>query len=216
MNRALFILILCTTASFAIAGAPEGHPAVTAEDRALHGGGGAVLPNVGRVLETMDSGGYTYLHVEDKGQKQWIAGNEVKVKEGDIVTYSKGSQMRNFHSKSLDRTFPEILFTSKIQLEGAHPTPSSMQAAPASAAMGGTENLKQGRVLNTMDSGGYTYIEVDEEGQTHWLALPETTVKSGDTIRYADGAVMKNFYSRKSLKIISKIGMSQDSCRLFV
>ncbi|HEC16679.1 MAG TPA: hypothetical protein ENI99_08960 [Sedimenticola sp.] len=191
MNRLLFILTLCASAPFAIAGAPEGHPAVTAADRALHSGGSTGLPNVGKVLETMNAGGYTYLYVEDKGKKQWIAGNQINVKEGDVVSFSKGSLMRNFHSKTLDRTFPEILFTAKIQLEGAHPTPSSMQAAA-----GGAQNLNRGRVLNTMNSGGYTYIEVDQDGQTHWLASPQVTVKTGDTIVYADGSVMKNFRSK--------------------
>jgi len=39
----------------------------------------------GKVLEAMNAAGYTYVQVEENGQKIWIAVMETKVKPGDIV-----------------------------------------------------------------------------------------------------------------------------------
>ncbi len=191
MKRLSLTLALCITLIATTAGAGENSP---------HGANGVALPNVGKVIEVLNVAGYTYLHVEGKERKEWIAGKAEGIKEGDVVRYSIGSIMRNFASKSLNRTFPEIRFTSAIQLEGAHPTPASMAASsPAIAETGSGEalNIVESQVISAADSGGYTYIEVDRNGQSIWLAAPKTTVKKGDTIRYAnDGAVMKNFYSK--------------------
>ncbi len=189
MNR--LILTLCAALIAATAGA---------ENMGIHGANNTALPNIGKVIEIANVAGYTYLHVEGKEGKEWIAGKAAELKEGDVVRYSTGSIMRNFFSKSLNKTFPEIRFTSAIQLEGVHPTPAST-AAPSPTAAEGTPteqaNIVESQVISAMDSGGYTYIEIDQNGKAVWLAAPKTTVKKGDTIRYAnDGATMKNFYSK--------------------
>ncbi len=192
MNRlTLTLALLCATLIAATASAGNMGP---------HGANNAALPNIGKVIEAVNVAGYSYLHVEGKERKEWIAGKAAEIKEGDVVRYSIGSIMRNFSSKSLNRTFPEIRFTSTIQLEGAHPTPASTAAplpAITEAAPGGQPNIVESQVISAVDSGGYTYIEADQDGKAIWLAAPKTTVKKGDTIRYAnDGAVMKNFYSK--------------------
>ena len=69
----------------------------------------------GKVLETMNSGGYTYVRIETAGEELWAAGPQVDVAVGDSVHFSGGGLMTNFHSKSLDRTFEEILFVPKIE-----------------------------------------------------------------------------------------------------
>jgi len=204
MKKIIFTLTLCVASSIAMAEAPPGHPKVTEADRALHRTGAlAALPNTGKVLEVIDAGAYTYLNVENQGEVSWIAGNNVQVNKGDVVSYSKGSNMRNFHSKTLDRTFPEILFTAKIRVESLHPTAASPGGGQIIVPEG---SAQEGHVLSTMDSGGYTYIKVDQNGQTHWLAAPKVLVKEGDTVRYRDGTEMTNFYSktlnREFLKLI--------------
>ena len=69
-------------------------------------------PNMisGKVLETMDSGGYTYLHIDTGNGKVWAAIPKVKVKKGDKVTLQPGMPMANFTSKGLGRTFEVIYF----------------------------------------------------------------------------------------------------------
>lgn len=64
----------------------------------------------GRVVQTMNSGGYTYVYLDNKGEKNWVAAPEMQVKVGDELTFKDGGEMRNFASKSLNRTFEKIFF----------------------------------------------------------------------------------------------------------
>ena len=72
-------------------------------------------PKTGTVAETMDSGGYSYLRLEEQGI--WIATASLPVAVGDKVQYTGGMEMRNFVSKSLDRTFESIFFIQNVSIE---------------------------------------------------------------------------------------------------
>lgn len=63
----------------------------------------------------------------------------------------------------------------------------------------------QGKVLSTMDANDFTYIEVDHAGSTEWIAAPKMALKPGNTIRYEDGAVMTNFYSKLLMRSFPKL-----------
>ncbi|UCD66226.1 MAG: DNA-binding protein [Deltaproteobacteria bacterium] len=78
-------------------------------------------PVTGKVLETMNASGYTYLNVETDTGTKWIAVNQTAVEVGEEVTFMDGMVMQNFFSKSLDRTFPEIVFSSGLVGKGAAP-----------------------------------------------------------------------------------------------
>lgn len=69
----------------------------------------------GTVLETMNSGGYTYVHIDTGSEKIWAAGPEAKVSVGQVIVMDKGMAMPKFHAKSLDRTFDVIYFVGSIQ-----------------------------------------------------------------------------------------------------
>lgn len=66
----------------------------------------------GKVLETMDSGGYTYVLLETKSGKRWVAAPKTIVTVGQTATFAPGMVMRNFKSETLDRTFDEVVFSS--------------------------------------------------------------------------------------------------------
>lgn len=63
-----------------------------------------------KVLETLNSGGYTYMKVQDGKNSYWIAMTQRAVNVGDKVSYTEQGWMQNFHSKTLNRTFKSILF----------------------------------------------------------------------------------------------------------
>ena len=72
-------------------------------------------PISGKVIETMNSGGYTYMHIENKGMKTWAAVPMVKgIKVGDMVKLQPGMTMQNFTSKTLKRTFETIFFSGGL------------------------------------------------------------------------------------------------------
>lgn len=65
---------------------------------------------------------------------------------------------------------------------------------------------KKAKVSQTMNSGGYTYVEAtDDKGQKTWLALPELKVNVGDTIEYPETPPMVNFQSKTLNKTFEKI-----------
>ena len=68
----------------------------------------------GKVLETVDSGGYTYVLVETSEAPIWAAGPQTVVKVGDIVEISQGMPMQQFQSETLNRTFDVLYFVGSI------------------------------------------------------------------------------------------------------
>jgi hypothetical protein len=88
----------------------------------------------GEVLETMDSGGYTYVLVKTDTEELWAASNEFEVAVGDRVTVPIESPMSNFRSESLGREFELIYFASQIVPEG---TPLGASTSPHGGMMGG-------------------------------------------------------------------------------
>jgi hypothetical protein len=73
-------------------------------------------PQTGTVAETIDVGNYIYIRLEEPDM--WIAAPPVAVSKGEQVEYIGGMEMRNFYSKSLDRTFESIWFIQNVRPAG--------------------------------------------------------------------------------------------------
>ncbi len=87
----------------------------------------------GTVVETMDSGGYTYAKLDHGGTMVWVAGPETKLAVGTRIGSVTGSLMTSFQSTTLKRTFDEIYFISSFPIDGAAPAPAP-PSVPAMAA----------------------------------------------------------------------------------
>ena len=72
----------------------------------------------GNVISTMNSGGYTYIEFEESGKKLWAACRQANVSVGDTIEFAQAAPMRNFHSRTLKRTFATILFVSRVTVVG--------------------------------------------------------------------------------------------------
>jgi hypothetical protein len=73
----------------------------------------------GKVTETMDAAGYTYVQVETANETFWAAAPQFSVQVGDDVVVPEGMPMPNYHSKTLDRTFDMVYFVPSILVGGA-------------------------------------------------------------------------------------------------
>ncbi len=62
------------------------------------------------IIESKDVTNYTYLLLEDKTGKVWAAIPKTPVKTGDEIAITDIAVMKNFHSKTLEKTFDLILF----------------------------------------------------------------------------------------------------------
>ena len=92
--------------------APGGDPHAGLKPQEIPAGVG----HKGKVVSTMDAAGYTYVEVEEKGQKLWVAVMQTKVKVGDTVEFPDSPPMVNFQSKSLKRTFDKIIFAPGLRI----------------------------------------------------------------------------------------------------
>lgn len=109
-----------------VAEAPE-----SAASHAANTGGPEMV--TGAVLETMNSGGYTYVKVDNAGDEIWAAAGQFEVAVGDRVVFPLETPMRDFHSNTLNRDFPLIYFASFIVPEGEAPAiaqPSATDLPP--------------------------------------------------------------------------------------
>jgi hypothetical protein len=65
---------------------------------------------------------------------------------------------------------------------------------------------KKATITQTMNSGGYTYVEAaDEKGEKVWMALPEMKVAKGDKIEFPETPPMMNFQSKTLNRTFEKI-----------
>ena len=76
-----------------------------------------MLPNYGTVKAVQHASMYTYIQVVNEQGMLWLAGPKTELKLNDKIRFSKGVSMSNFYSKELQRSFPQVLFVSKIEKE---------------------------------------------------------------------------------------------------
>lgn len=187
----------------------------------------------GTVVETMNAGTYTYVNLEKNGRRSWVAFPYTQVSVGQEVEVLPGTSMGKFTSKSLNRTFDDIVFSAGLVTDskGALPTTSSpasdvkstlppghpaMDAPPqvghgapplnSNARPNGHAGMMEqpgkamavvsGKVIETMDAGGYTYIHLDGDGKKVWVAVPSMKVAVGQELKLQPGHEMSNFTSR--------------------
>lgn len=84
----------------------------------------------GKVTETMNAAGYTYVQVDTGKEKFWAAAPQVQVKVGDTVAVPEGMPMPNYESKTLNRKFDVVYFVPSLLVNGAAPAggPGAMPA----------------------------------------------------------------------------------------
>lgn len=111
-NLALSLSCVFALSSFTAALAmPEKGGAPAAEKASQPG----AEPLSGKVIQTMDSGGYTYVYIQKKnGEKVWVAVMTTPVTVGSQLSFKGGTEMENFESKSLKRTFGKIFFADSV------------------------------------------------------------------------------------------------------
>lgn len=66
------------------------------------------------VQEVIQATQYTYLKVSEGQTERWVAVTKLEAMPGDRYYYDKGLQMKNFHSKELNRDFETVDFINNI------------------------------------------------------------------------------------------------------
>ena len=109
--------ILLALAAFSVSAIAATPPAAgSAAGKAQPAAANDQMPRKGKVLSSIDASIYTYVELTENGKTVWIAAPTVKVKKGDMIRFSDGAVMSNFYSKSLNRTFPAVVFVGKAEV----------------------------------------------------------------------------------------------------
>jgi hypothetical protein len=138
----------------------------------------------GKVAETMNAGGYTYILIEKKGKKTWVAIPVTEVKVGQEVALQPGNEMQNFSSPSLKRTFESIIFSG-----GLMPKPGAAGPSHSKPAAAATSNEKIS-VEKATGPDAYTVSEVHSKK----AALNEkTAVVKAKVVKVSEGIMGKNW-----------------------
>ena len=171
----------------------------------------------GKVIETMNSGGYTYVAIAtSSGETLWAAGRRTVIKVGETLDFKKEMKMTDFTSKTLGRTFKSIYFVSSLKVTPSarsRPAPRSRlpkRSAPrvksrfptlsAPVAKGSTELTasghnqasapRSGEGSVTKARGGYTIAELF--AQRRELAGAEVLIR-GKVVKFNSGIMDKNW-----------------------
>jgi len=115
----------------ALAGTPGG--AVYAAEQAVSAAPTQANAITGKVVETMNVASYTYVQLDTGAAKVWAAAPQFAVKVGDAVVVRDAMPMKNYQSKTLNRTFDVVYFSGNVIVNGAAPM-TAVPAAPAASA----------------------------------------------------------------------------------
>ena len=180
---------------------PPGHPPIesvpVANTPAPPQPSSSAATVTGRVLETMNSGGYTYIKLGTKSGDQWAAVREAKVKKGSTVTIDVQMVANDFESKTLNRKFDKIIFGV---LGGAAPASAPMTSAAPPAGM----MNPMGTPADHMSAAGAapvdTKVEKAEGGKTVaevWASRTQLADKQvvvrGKVVKFLAGIMGKNW-----------------------
>jgi hypothetical protein len=143
----------------------------------------------GRVSETMNAAGYTYVRV-DTGEKQvWFAAPGFEVAVGDKVEAPAGAEMRDHYSKTLDRSFEVIYFVGGLRVEGAAGGSSKSPFGHSGAGGAAAADAFDFSGITRAD-GGKTIAEIFDAGSD--LAGQAVSVR-GKVVKFSAQILGTNF-----------------------
>jgi len=167
--RALLAICLLATASFAHSAAPT----TTVK---------------GTVLEVKDVESYTYLRLKTDTGITWAAVSRAPVSKGAAVKLENVMVMHDFESKTLRKTFPEILFGTLAGAGAAQAASSSLPAGhpPMTAAKAGMD----APVAKAVGANARTVAEIVKQSAK---LKDKPVLVRGKVVKYNAGIMGKNW-----------------------
>ncbi|MFQ5560600.1 MAG: DNA-binding protein [Nitrospinota bacterium] len=148
----------------------------------------------GKVVTTMNSGGYTYVEFQQNdGSRVWAAAPVTKVGVGDTVSIPAASApMRNFQSKSLNRVFESIFFVGALNVSGSTGGGSAAGKMPPGHPPTGA--VAKGADVNfgpiQKPKGGHTIEELYKNAST---LTGKSIIVKGKVVKSTQGIMGKNW-----------------------
>jgi hypothetical protein len=116
------------------------------------------IPLSGKVMQTMNGGGYTYVLLKQAGgSKIWVAIPQTEIELGSRVTFQPGMEMTNLSSKALNRTFDRIIFSQGLVNAGK----GVKKEAKKSPGSKGAVTAAEGKIKVKKATGANAYTIAD-------------------------------------------------------
>ena len=150
----------------------------------------------GHVVQTIDSGGYTYVLLKkEDGSKIWVAAPELKAVVGEQVTFGGGMEMVNFQSSTLKRTFDKVIFSNGLIKDDKAKGKKGKESAKESQSPGSQgaavavadEKIK---VKKATGANAYTVVEIFKKKDK---LKNKPVVVSGKVVKVSSGIMKRNW-----------------------
>lgn len=163
----------------------------------------------GKVLETMNSGGYTYIRLETAAGEAWAAIGQADVKVGSTIAITPQMTMTDFESPTLKRKFASIVFGTLVQPGGAMPAAmaatgdsphggamgamGAMGSSPHASGMGGNEPAASAPIAKVAKAEGPDARTVEEIWAQKDALKGKRVVVRGVVVKYSSNIMGKNW-----------------------
>lgn len=142
-------------------------------------------PNpAGKVVETMNAGGYTYANLESNGTKTWVAYPVLETRVGESLSFHNCMPMTNFQSKTLNRKFDSILFCN---------APDVAATAPAKPAQKEAKKAAPGDPIKVEKANGANAYTVEEIFSKRAALDGKQVVVRGQVVKVAASIMNRNW-----------------------
>jgi hypothetical protein len=146
----------------------------------------------GKVLETMNSGGYSYAKLGNGRSSTWIAFPAQQTRVGDPLSFNGCVEMRDFHSNSLNRNFELILFCGAPESASATDAKTTPAVEKATPAANGAVPAAAKKIKVDKAGGANAYTIQELYAKSAGLDGKEVSVK-GQVVKVSEGIMGKNW-----------------------
>lgn len=140
----------------------------------------------GKVFETMNSGGYTYINIEKDKKNIWVAIPQSDVKVGQEISVIPGMTMSNFESKTLNKTFESVVFSPGLATGGSAIT----STAPGSSSKPVKLTEEKIKVEKASGPNAYTVAELYDKKSS---LDKKNVVVRGKVVKVSTGIMNTNW-----------------------
>ena len=156
----------------------------------------------GKVISKITTDTYVFMELENERKSTWVSTISIAVQKGDQVRYKEGQVMSGFYSKSLDKTFDQIVFVDRVTVNGKSPkllAPPRRMSAPKGVVLphGSSLGVPAGKTVKKIEigsikklKGGFTVSELIGKS----VELDGKMVKvRGRVVKFLPGIMKKNW-----------------------
>jgi hypothetical protein len=151
-----------------------------------------LAPNAHKVTaeEVIQTSQYTYVRVSAEGSDYWIAINKADVKEKETYYWSVGSEMNEFTSKELKRTFRSIFFVQDFTDKPILAGKDAPKQVPTESMAGKQQAPEYPGIVVPKAAGGVTIADLYAGKST----LEGRIVKvCGKVVKFSGGIMDRNW-----------------------